>query len=244
MSKLAVVTGASKGIGAETVKTFASEGYDVIINYHSDDSAAEELKAFVSSLGRKADLVKSDIFTEDGVNELFDVVGDRRIDVMVCNAGRPTEKPFGGWTAEDINNSLNANFTSAALCAQAAAVRMDAGGCILFTSSIYGINFGGSPSLTLYSAGKAAMLNFTQALAEILAPRGIRCNAVAPGTTLTPGWDGANPDYVKTSLGMTLQNEWVKPEEIAKTFLYLAQTPHITAQTIVVDAGWQKKIRK
>lgn len=244
MSKLAVVTGASKGIGAETVKTFAAEGYDVVVNYHSDDTAAKELEAFVLSLGEKVDLVKSDIFTEDGIDELFSVVGDRQIDVMVCNAGKPTEKPFGEWTANDVNSSLNANFTSAALCAQAAAARMDTGGCILFTSSIYGINFGGSPSLTLYSAGKAAMLNFTQALAEILAPRGIRCNAVAPGTTLTPGWNGADPDYVKTSLGMTLQNEWVKPEEIAKTFLYLAQTPHITAQTIVVDAGWQKKIRK
>ncbi len=244
MNKLVVITGASKGIGAEAAKAFAREGYDVVINYYSDDEAADEVRAYVSSVGQHVTLVKSDIFTEEGVNEIFRSLNNRKIDVMICNAGMPTEQSFGEWTAETINSSLNANFTSAALCAQAASSRMAHNGCILFTSSIYGINFGGSPSLPLYSAGKAAMITLTQTLAEILAPQDIRCNAVAPGTTLTPGWDGADPDYVETSLGMTLQNEWVDAEEIAKTFVYLAHTPHITAQTIVVDAGWQKKIRR
>lgn len=244
MSKLAIVTGASKGIGAETAKAFAREGYDVIINYRSDDKAAKEVKDFVTSAGQDALLVKSDVFTEEGIDAVFSSLGNRTIDVMVCNAGLPEEKPFGEWTRAEIDASINGNFTSAALCAQAASSRMASGGCILFTSSIYGIAFGASPSLPLYSAGKAAMISLTQSLAEILAPKGIRVNAVAPGTTLTPSWEGEDPEYAKTSLGMTLQNEWVNAEEIAQTFVYLSQTPHITAQTIVVDAGWQKKIRR
>jgi 3-oxoacyl-[acyl-carrier protein] reductase len=137
---------------------------------------------------------------------------------------------------------LAGNFTAAALCTQAFAPVMKAGGSILFTTSIYGIPFGGNPNLVLYSAGKAAIINFTQTMAEKLAPN-VRCNVVAPGTTRTPAWDSANPDYVATSLGMTLQNEWVGADEIADAFVFLAKTPHINAQTIVVDAGWQKKIR-
>jgi 3-oxoacyl-[acyl-carrier protein] reductase len=119
---------------------------------------------------------------------------------------------------------------------------MSGGGSILFNSSIYGLQFGGNPHLSLYSAAKAAIINLTQAMAEILAPE-IRCNAVAPGMTKTPAWDGANPEYVTTGLGMTLQDEWVQPEEIAAAFVFLAETPHINAQTLVIDSGWQKKIR-
>ena len=87
------------------------------------------------------------------------------------------------------------------------------------------------------------MINFTQTMAEKLAPN-IRCNVVAPGTTKTPSWEGVSPEYVDKSLGMTLLKEWVDAKEIAKAFVFLAETPHITGQTIVIDAGWQKKIRE
>lgn len=244
MSKVAIVTGASKGIGAATAIAFARAGYDVVVNYRSDQTAAQEVGKVIEATGQKAVVVRDDVFTDNGVQHLFEVAGKEfgKIDVLVNNAGLPEEPEFGNWTQEAINKSLNNNVTSAVLCTQTAVPLMNERGSILFTSSIYGLNFGGSPSLTLYSAGKAALINFTQAMAEKLAPR-IRCNVVAPGTTKTPAWDSASPAYVQKSLDMTLQKEWVAAEEIADTFVFLANTPHITAQTIVVDAGWQKKIR-
>ena len=244
MSKIAVVTAASKGIGAATAIAFAKEGYDVVINYRSDSAAANETAKAVEATGQKAILVQADVFTEAGVKQLFDAVQKEfgKIDILVNNAGLPDEPPLGKWTQETVTKSLTGNVTSAVLCTQAAVPLMKDGGSILFTSSIYGLQFGGSPSLTLYSAGKAAIINFAQSMAERLAPK-IRCNVVAPGTTRTPAWDGADPAYVEKSLSMALQHEWVAAEEIADAFVFLAKTPHMNAQTIVVDAGWQKKVR-
>jgi 3-oxoacyl-[acyl-carrier protein] reductase len=244
MSKTAVVTAASKGIGKSAAIAFARAGYDVVINYKNDKSAAQETAQTVEAAGQKALVVQADVFTESGVRDLFEAVKNeyKTIDVLVNNAGFPGESTFGEWTMEAISNSLTSNVGSAALCTQCAVPLMNKGGSILFNSSIYGLQFGGNPHLTLYSAGKAAIINLTQSMAEILAPD-IRCNVVAPGMTKTPSWDRANPEYVTTGLGMTLQGEWVQPEEIADAFVFLAETPHITAQTIVIDGGWQKKIR-
>lgn len=244
MPKVAVITAASKGIGSSTAIAFARKGYELVINYHSDMKAAEDTAKAVRSAGQKAVIVQADVFTESGVDTLFKNAKKEfgSIDVLVNNAGLPEEPPFGEWTQATITRSLSGNVVSAALCTQAAVPVMRKGGSILFTSSIYGLSFGGNPNMALYSAGKAAIINLAQTMAEKLAPT-IRCNVVAPGTTKTPAWDGATPAYVATSLGMTLQKEWVAADEIANAFVFLAETPHITAQTLVVDSGWQKKIR-
>lgn len=244
MSKVAVVTGASKGIGAATAIAFAKAGYDVVINYRTDTTSAEAVAEQVKALGQEALLVQAHVFTEDGVKTLFEIIKKTfpKIDVLVNNAGNPREPKFGEYSCEDINKSLGANFGATVLCTQYAVGMMDKGS-ILFTSSIYGLPWGGNPGLVLYSASKAAMINFAQTMAEKLAPQ-IRCNVVAPGTTRTPAWDNATPAYAQKSLDMTLQKEWVQPEEIANAFVFLAETPHITGQTITIDAGWQKKIRE
>ena len=243
MSKVAVITGASKGIGASVAVAFAKAGYDIVVNYRSDTESAQHVASNIESLGQKAMLVQADAFLEEGVEELFKQVKNKfeKIDVLVNNAGDPNEPGFGEITCKDLNRSLGANFGATVLCTQEATSLMDKGS-ILFTSSIYGLNFGGSPNLPLYSAGKAAMINFMQTMAEKLAPN-IRCNAVAPGTTKTPAWEGVSDEYVAKSLDMTLQKEWVDADEIAAAFVFLAETPHINGQTIVVDGGWQKKIR-
>ena len=243
MSKVAVVTGASKGIGAATAVAFAKAGYDVVINYRNDTAAAQNVVAQIEACGQKALAVQAHAFTEEGIKNLFDKIKVvfPKIDVFVNNAGNPNEPQFGDYTWDDINESLGANFGATVLCTQEAVKIMDKGS-ILFTSSIYGLQFGGNPGLALYSAGKAAMINFAQTTAEKLAPD-IRCNVVAPGTTKTPIWDGVSPEYAQQGLNMTLLKEWVQPEEIADAFVFLATTPHITGQTITVDGGWQKKIR-
>lgn len=244
MSKVAVLTGASKGIGAATALAFGKAGYDVVVNYKSDTAAANAIVKEIEATGQQALAVQAHAFTEEGIKELFKVVKKKfgKIDVLVNNAGNPNEPAFGEYTCDDVNKSLGANFGATVLCCQEAVKLMD-NGCILFTSSIYGLQFGGNPGLLLYSAGKAAMINFAQTLAEKLAPN-IRCNVVAPGTTRTPAWDDVAKEYSDKSLAMTLQKEWVEAEEIAVAFVFLAETPHITGQTIVIDAGWQKKIRE
>lgn len=241
--KVAVITGASKGIGAATALAFSKDGYDVVINYRSDDVSAQKLVNTIESTGRKAIAIQANIFLENEICEFFKKVKKQfgKIDVLVNNAGEPNEPEFGKITCKDLDRSLGANFGATVLCTQEAVKLMDKG-CILFTSSIYGLNFGGNPTLPLYSAGKAAMINFTQTMAEKLAPY-IRCNVVAPGTTKTPAWEGVAPEYTEKSLDMTLLKDWVSPEEIADAFLFLAKSPHMTGQTIVVDSGWQKKIR-
>ncbi|HSX05631.1 MAG TPA: SDR family oxidoreductase [Candidatus Saccharimonadales bacterium] len=243
MSKVVVITAASKGIGAATALAFGKAGYDVVLNYKNDTAAAKAVVRKIDQLGQKAIMVQADVFTPAGIDTLFAEVAKHfpKIDVFVNNAADPSEPKFGDYTLQDVASSLNANFGATVLCTQAAAQLMETG-CILFVSSIYGLPFAGNPSLILYSASKAAMINFAQTTAEKLAPK-IRCNVVAPGTTRTPSWDGVADEYVQTSLGMTLQKEWVEPEEIADALVFLAATPHITAQTITVDAGWQKKIR-
>ena len=244
MNKVAVVTASSRGIGAATALTFGKNGYDVVINYVHNKEAAQEVSKAIEAAGSRALVVQADVFTEQGVRQLFEATAKQfgTIDVLINNAGRPAEPSFGEWTQETVAASLTANVISAALCTQAAVPLMNDDSSILFTSSIYGLQFGGNPTLPLYSAGKAAIVNLAQTMAEKLAPR-IRCNVVAPGFTKTPAWDSAGPAYVQESLDMTMQKEWVAAEEIAASFLYLANTPHINAQTIVVDAGWQKKIR-
>lgn len=243
MSKVAVVTGASKGIGAATAIAFGKAGYNVVVNYRNDSKSADEVVEQVKASGQNGIAVQADVFTKDGVKKLFSEVSSSfsTIDVLVNNAGNPSEPSFGDYTQSDVARSLNGNFVSAVLCSQEAVKIMDKGS-ILFTSSIYGLQFGGNPNLLLYSAGKAAMINFAQTLAERLAPN-IRCNTVCPGTTKTPAWDGVSDEYAATSLDMTLLKEWVDANEIANSFVFLAETPHITGQIITVDAGWQKKIR-
>jgi 3-oxoacyl-[acyl-carrier protein] reductase len=244
MSKVAVVTGAAKGIGASTAIAFGKAGYDVVVNYREDAEAAKAVVKEIETTGQKAIAVQAHVFTEEGIAKLFEAVKSTfpKIDVLVNNAGNPSEPSFGEYTCETVNKSLGANFGGTVLCTQEAVKLMDKGS-ILFTSSIYGLPFGGNPNLALYSAGKAAMINFAQTMAEKLAPN-IRCNVVAPGTTRTPAWDSVAPEYAQKSLDMTLQKEWVASEEIANAFVFLAETPHITGQTITIDGGWQKKIRE
>ncbi len=244
MSKVAIITGASKGIGASTAIAFGNVGYDVVVNYRTDTKKAQEVVNTIVNSGQKAVAIQADVSKEEEVKKLFAEVQNHfsSIDVLVNNAGNAdNEATFGEYKQSDIKTNLEINFGSALLCSQEVVKFMDKGS-ILFTSSIYGLSFGGNPNLLLYSAGKAAIINLAQTLSEKLSPN-IRCNVVAPGSTRTPAWDGIAQEYVDRSLSMTLQKEWVEPEEIAGAFVFLAEAPHMTGQTIVVDAGWQKKIR-
>jgi 3-oxoacyl-[acyl-carrier protein] reductase len=241
MNKVAVVTGSSRGIGAATAVAFAKAGYDVVINYLSDSRAADNVAAAARKAGVNALIAKADVFTEDGVNDLFSTIKGKykQINALINNAGLAEEPAFEKLNAAHITEAVMANFTSAVLCTKAALPLMRTGS-ISYCSSVYGLDYGGNPSMPIYSAAKAATKNFMQTMAEKLAPD-IRCNAVAPGVTKTQAWDTASPQYIATRKGMTLDDEWVQPEEVAAAFVFLAETPHVNAETIVVDSGYMKK---
>lgn len=242
-NKVVVITGASKGIGAATAKRLASAGYDVVINYLQDKKAAEQTSAEVKKVGVNAIVIRADVYTESGIQKLFSEIQKtyEKIDVFINNAGGPPEPDFGSYDRSSVIAALDGGLISAVLCTQAAAKIIKPGGCILFTSSIYGLNQGGSPNRALYSAGKAAMINFSQTMAQELAPRKIRSNIVAAGMTNTSHWQIRSETYRKQRLNMSLQKEFVEPEEVANAFLFLADSPHATGTTLVIDAGWSKK---
>ena len=243
VSKVAVITGASRGIGEATAIAFATKGYDIVLGYKQDTEAANRVAGQVLELGQNAVVAKADISKQAGVEALFSVIrkNHKSIDVFINNAAAINEPEFGQYDHMAVAGDLADNFGASVMCTQEAA-KMMTKGSILFTSSIYGMNFGGSVTFPLYSAAKAAMINFAQTMAEVLSPD-IRCNIVAPGATLTEHWQKAKPEYVERHMKATLLKEFIEPEEIANAFVFLAETPHITGQTIVIDAGWQKKIR-
>ncbi len=243
MNKIAVVTGSSRGIGAATAEAFGREGYEVIVNYRTDEQGAQSLVKTITDSGSRAVSVQADIFQEEGIDRLFQTVEAEygRLDVLVNNVGSSGGVSFGAYTITNITEKFIGNVASAMLCTQRAVPLMREGGSVLFNSSINGMPFCASPDSTLYAAGKAALCSFAQAMAEGLAPKGIRCNVVAPGFTRTSAWDKRDPYLTRQQLDMTLQGEFVSPEEVAGAFVFLAETPHITAQTIVVDAGLQKR---
>ncbi len=242
MRKRVLITGASKGIGAATALEFAKAGYDVVINYKSDKTAAEAVAQKARTHKVQAEIVQADVFTEQGVKKLYKSAtkNNKKLDVLVNNAGYADEPEFSSLTYQDIVDSLSANFISAVLCTQVFIPAINKGGAILFNSSIYGMSMSGNPGLAIYSAGKAAIVNFAQTMAEMLAPN-IRCNVVAPGVTKTPAWDSASKDYINMRLNQSLQKEWVNAADIGTAFVFLAENPHVNATTIAVDAGWMKK---
>ncbi len=242
MNKVAVITASSRGIGAATAIAFGHAGYDVVVNYRNDKAAADSVVTAINKGSSSACAIQADVFTEKGVKGLFQEVKKKykKIDILVNNAGIADEPAFEDLSHETIVESLSGNLISAVLSTQAAIPLMNTGGSILFVSSIYGMNQGGATGLPLYSAAKAAIVSFTQTMADKLAPN-IRCNVVAPGVTKTDAWNGVDPGYVKTRLEQALQPQWVQPSEIADALVFLAKTPHVNASTIVVDGGWMKK---
>lgn len=243
MNKSVVVTGASLGIGAATVKNFAKAGYDVAINYFHSESEAESLRKECESLGVKAIKIKADCTKEAEIQALARKVEENfgKLDVLINNFGNAKETEFEKLTQEEMLEFVNRTLISAMVATKIFVPKyMKLKSSVLNVASIYGLAHSASLNFPIYSASKAGLINFTQVMAKKYAP-GIRFNAVAPGFTKTPHWDGADPERAKFLINSTLQKEWVLPEDVANTLLFLAESQHINAETIVIDAGWSKR---
>lgn len=240
MNKVAIVTGASRGIGREIAKQLARENIKVVANYHHSEKEAYELKEELEKENIVIDVVKADISKREEANQLvqFTLKKYKKIDILINNAGISEYKMFTDETDEDWNRVINTNLYSAFAMSQEVIPNMihHKEGCIINISSIWGIV--GASLEVLYSISKAGINGMTKALAKELGPSNIRVNAIAPGIINTE----MNSKFSKEELEQ-IQEEIPlerigQVENIAKCVKWLIEDNYTTGQIISINGGW------
>ncbi|WP_373898235.1 elongation factor P 5-aminopentanone reductase [Haloimpatiens sp. FM7315] len=240
--KIAVVTGASRGIGRSIAIELAKEGANVIINYSKDQKGAEETVKLIKDFGGRAFLYKGDISEYSFCNFMIKDVIEKfsKIDILINNAGISKVGLFMDLTEEDFDNIMNVNFKGAFNCCHNVVRHMieRKQGVIVNISSIWG-NVGASCEV-LYSASKGAINGFTRALAKELAPSNIRVNAIAPGVIDTDMNKCFSEEEIKNLEEEIPMMRMGKGEEVADLVSYLCseKSKYITGQVITVDGGF------
>jgi 3-oxoacyl-[acyl-carrier protein] reductase len=240
--KIAIVTGASKGIGASIARAFAAAGAAVAVNYASSKADADRAVGDIVKAGGKAIAIQADVAKRADVKRLFQETKERlgRPSIVVNNAGVYSFAPLEDVTEEDFHRQFDTNVLGAILATQEAVKAFDgSGGSIINLSTISSTN--PSPNTLVYSGSKSAIDTITRELALELADRGIRVNAIAPGMTETEGFAaaGLSAESAK-ALGFSLPMGRIgRPEDIAQVALFLAsdQSAWVTGERIVVSGG-------
>ena len=244
--KVALVTGASRGIGRATAIALARAGADVSINYLRTKSGAEEVAEKIREMGRKAVTIRANIGYGSEAKAMVEETLRRlgRINILVNNAGVLRRVDVMNMNERDMNEMINVNVKGTIYCTLETAKHMisDRNGRIINLSSIFGMGAEGTNS-TLYSTTKGAIITLTKRLAQELGPYGITVNAVAPGFIKTDMTFENNPTqfrrWVRKTASITALRRIGKPEEVANVILFLASdgASFITGQTIMVDGG-------
>ncbi len=240
-SPVAVVTGASQGIGAAIARHFAGLGYAVVVNYHKTARAAEALCADITAAGGSAQAFRADITDETQAAALIDLATATfgGLSVLVNNAGFAEGMPIADITAAHIDATFALNIRGLLFCCKHAvrAFGQD-GGAIINISSVNGIS--PVPGGAAYSGSKAAVNAITVALARELGPKNIRVNALAPGLTMTPRYLTEIPEDAKQHvIGETPLGRLGTPEDIARAtaFLASADSAWVTGQILSASGG-------
>ena len=240
--KVAVVTGASKGIGAGIAKALGAEGASVVVNYAGDKKGAEATAAAIVESGGKAVTVQGDVSKADNVKRLFDESAKAfgKIDVLVNNAGVFNFLPIADVTEAEFHRQFGINVWGLLQTTREALPHLKDGGSVINISSV--VSRMGIPGSTIYAGTKGAVDTITQVLASELGPRKIRVNSINPGMvesegTHTAGFIGG--DFQKTIEAQAPLGRIGQPEDIGKVAVFLASddSAWLTGERISASGG-------
>jgi len=242
--KVALITGASAGIGRATAKLFAAEGARLVVGARREAELAS-LTAEIQAEGGTAVALAGDVRTEDYAKALVTLAAERfgRLDIAFNNAGTLGESgPTTGVSEDGWNQTIAINLTGAFLGAkhQIAEMLKHGGGSVIFTSTFVGYSFA-FPGVAAYAASKSGLIGLTQALAAEFGPRNVRVNAVLPGAVDTAMYREMNdtPEQVEFVTNLHALKRVALPEELARSVLYLASddSAFVTGTASLIDGG-------
>ena len=242
-SKLALVTGASKGVGRGIAIGLAQAGWDIAVNFNRDEAGAEETVAAAKESGQNAWAIQGNVGNSSDVRAMFDQLDqltDAPLQLVVNNAGVQTWASLMELQEDDWDHVIDTNLKGTFLCTQQGAKRMIAhklGGSIINIGS--GANKRPFPGLVNYCASKGGINQFTQVTSVELGPERIRVNCVAPGAIEIERTKEESDDYAGTWAPLTPIRRIGKPADVAKAVVFLASddAEFITGQTLYVDGG-------
>jgi glucose 1-dehydrogenase/3-oxoacyl-[acyl-carrier protein] reductase len=246
--KVALITGASQGIGQGIAEVFAEEGADIVVNHLGSASQAEAVVSWVRGKGRRAIAVEADVTRRDQVEAMFDraIKELGQVDILVNNAGIETIVPFLELTDQQWSDVTNVNLKGEWLCAQVFcrhAVAAKRPGAIVNLGSIQAAKV--LPGRTHYAPTKLAIEALTRNISAEMTPLGIRVNCVHPGLieTRMTEWVMKQPDLLKQVVAQISMGRPGQPREIGTVAAFLAsdEAGYVTGQSIFVDGGWEGK---
>ncbi|MCA0148668.1 MULTISPECIES: 3-oxoacyl-[acyl-carrier-protein] reductase [Rossellomorea] len=239
--KVALVTGASRGIGREIALELAREGCNVAVNYAGSEAKANEVVDEIKSLGREAIAVQCNVSDAEGVQAMVkETIGEfGSIDILVNNAGITKDNLLMRMKETEWDDVININLKGVFLCTKAVTRQMmkQRSGRIINISSIVGVS--GNPGQANYVAAKSGVIGLTKTTARELAPRGITVNAVAPGFISTDMTDQLPEDVRSEMLKQIPLSRFGAPGDIAKVVTFVASdsASYMTGQTLHIDGG-------
>ena len=241
-NKIALITGASRGIGKATALLFAQEGAKIVVNYSSSEKEALAVVNEIKKFGSEAIAIKCDVSLEKEVKKMIQQTIDTfgRIDVLVNNAGIVFDVPFFERTVEQWKKTLDVNLLGTFICSKYVSLHMlkQDGGKIINVSSTNGID-SFSPASIDYDSSKSGIIILTRNLAKELAPK-IQVNSIAPGWVDTEMNKDLPKDFVEEEKNKIYLKRFAKPQEIALAILFFAShdSSFITGSILKVDGGY------
>ena len=241
--KVAVVTGASKGIGAGIAKALAAEGAAVAVNYSTSRDGADRVVAEITGRGGRSIAVQGNVSVPAEIPRIFEEAKKAfgKVDILVNNAGVYEFLPLEKVTEQHFHRQFDTNVLGLILATrEALKLFPSSGGSVINIGSVSSI--AGSPSSVVYAATKAAVNTITQVLANELGPRGIRVNALNPGPVVTEGFQSAGvpgSEFEKNMVSHTPLGRVGQPDDIAKVAVFLASedSAWLTGEAIYASGG-------
>jgi NAD(P)-dependent dehydrogenase (short-subunit alcohol dehydrogenase family) len=237
----AVVTGSSRGIGRAVALRFAADGYDVAVNYHTSDEAAEDVAEAIRDAGQEAAVVGADVSEPDEAERLVETAAEAfgGVDHLVNNAGIDQHVYTEALSPEDFDRVMDVNVNSAFNCTKATLPHlrdsdMAAGSTVTNVSSI--LAYTGAAIECHYAGSKGALLSLTKSHARDFAPD-VRVNAVAPGHVETEMTSDRSPEEKEEELAAIPLGTFGQPEDVAQAVAYLRDARWVTGETLNVNGG-------